>query len=836
MKLRDYQQRCHDNAIDAFQESRSTLVVLPTGCVASDSVIGLNRGGKGYSRTIERAYEATRDPRRIGSIPAMIRSHVGGRIGLNHAKEILYSGKKKTCELRLSNGKRLRATPDHEILTEHGYAPMGDLVEGVTQVVCEADVQARGGRKPKPQYRVIQGLKHHPYAQGVCSRSRKGRKPEGRLYRVPTHRLVAEANINGIGLDDLVKICRHSPEYAAHMEFIDPSTHAVHHIDGDHLNNCISNLAVMTHSAHHVLHGSTNKLANLGKGLIETSTVLHVRSWGIEDTYDVICADPHRNFVANGIVVHNCGKTVVFSHVADTMGPRGRILVIAHREELVMQAAAKLEAVTGHKPEIEMADRAANESTFFGQSQIVVASVQTLNASNQSRLKKFNPDTFSLVVTDEAHHATAVTYRRVYDYFHQNQSLKHLGVTATPDRADEEALGQVFDSVAFDYEISDAVKDGWLVPINQRSVEVASLDYSNVKTTAGDLNQKDLAAVLEYEKNLHEIARPTVELTAGRKTLVFAASVAHAERLSEIFNRHQAGMARWVCGETPKDQRREILRSYSAGQFSMLVNVGVFTEGFDEPGVECVALARPTKSRALFAQMVGRGTRPLPGIVDPHEHAEDRREAIALSAKPCLDVIDFVGNSGKHKLMSCADILGGKYSDEIVERAKSMTRKDGEPVDVEQALFEAEKEIHEEHKRAEEEAKRRAHIKADVSYKVKGVDPFNVLDIEPHRERGWDKNKPPSQKQVDFLRRKGIELPEGATKAAASQLCGEVIDRMDRGQCTFKQAKLLQRYGLPTDIPMSEARRMIDEIAANGWRRPENMKQPEQSLEDVAAW
>jgi len=510
------------------------------------------------------------------------------------------------------------------------------------------------------------------------------------------------------------------------------------------------------------------------------------------------------------------GKTVTFAHVINRM-PMGRALVLAHREELIFQAADKIEAVTGSKPDIEMAEMRADHG-MFGKARVVVSSIQTQCAgrNGDTRMKRFNPQEFSLLVVDEAHHATAPTHRRVLEHYGQNPDLRILGCTATPDRHDEEALGQVFDSVAFDYELLDAIHDGWLVPIQQRSVVVDGLDYSSIRTTAGDLNGADLARVMEYEETLHAVAAPTLELAAGRKTLVFAASVAHAERLCEIFNRHRPQCARFVTGTTPKDERRGMLADYAAGKFQILVNVGVATEGFDEPGIACVVMARPTKSRALYAQMVGRGTRPLPGIVDGAESAGARLAAIAASPKPACEVIDFVGNSGRHRLITTADILGGNYSDEVVDRARKMAQEaDGAAVDMAETLADAERELAEERERA-----RRAAIRAKARYSCQVVDPFDVFHIEPWRERGWDKGRQPSEKMLALLERNGIDTA-GLTFTQAKQLVGEIIRRYEERKCSFKQARLLVRYGYPTDVPFAEASRLIDALAKNNWKRPE---------------
>jgi superfamily II DNA or RNA helicase len=356
------------------------------------------------------------------------------------------------------------------------------------------------------------------------------------------------------------------------------------------------------------------------------------------------------------------GKTVCFAHVAKTWldSDRGRVLIMAHREELIQQAADKVLQVTGLHADIEMGESRADQCSLIDQAPVVITSVQTMCRPN--RHERFDPRQFGLLIVDEAHHATAPTYRRVIDHFAQNPDLRILGVTATPDRADEEALGQAFESVAFTYEIETAIQDGWLVPIEQQFVQVQGLDLSGCRTTAGDLNEGDLARIMETEENLHGVVHPALELAGDRPSLFFMASVAHAERGAEIANRHQAESAVCLHGKTPRDERREKLKAFSRGEFQHLFNCGLFLEGFDETSIAVVAMARPTKSRALYAQAVGRGTRPLPGLVDGLDDAAARRRAIAMSHKPGLLVLDFVGNSGRHKLVSTADILGGNYS------------------------------------------------------------------------------------------------------------------------------------------------------------------------------
>ena len=522
------------------------------------------------------------------------------------------------------------------------------------------------------------------------------------------------------------------------------------------------------------------------------------------------------------VMATGLGKTIVFSHAVREFMQFGRIMVLAHREELIGQAWRKLKAITGHEPDTEMAEYRANTYGAF-LSKIIVGTIQTQVAgrSGKGRMTKFNPDEFSLLIIDEAHHSAAKSYRRVIDYYRQNSNLKVLGVTATPDRADERALGQIFESVAFEYDIIDGIADGWLVPISQQSVYVQGLDYSSIRTTAGDLNGADLARVLEFEEMLHGVAYPTLELTGDIKTLIFAASLAQAERLTEIINRHKPGSAKWVHGGTPKEERRALFPAYAAGEFQYLVNVGVTTEGFDEPGIEIVVMARPTKSRSLYAQMVGRGTRTLPGVIDYIESPEARKEAIAESGKPSLEVIDFVGNAGRHRLITSADILGGRYDDEIVVRAKRNAEKKSAdknlPVDVIDELKLAEWELEKE-KRESAEAERRKHLKLRAQYSTAKINPFDVYGIEPWRERAWHKGRQPTEKQIAFLAKSGVDIA-GLSFTHAQQLIKRIIENREQGKCSYKQAKVLQRFGYETEVSFEQASEIISELAKNGWKR-----------------
>lgn len=514
------------------------------------------------------------------------------------------------------------------------------------------------------------------------------------------------------------------------------------------------------------------------------------------------------------VLATGLGKTVLFSHVAKDYMTRGRVLILAHREELLAQAGQKIHAIAGIRPDLEMADNRA--STLF-RSPVVLTSVQTQTAGTNGyrRMHRFDPNEFSLLVVDEAHHAVSPSYRAVLDHYRQNTELRVLGVTATPDRHDEEALGKVFEEVAFNYGIREGIDDGWLVDIRQQFVEVTGLDFSQCRTTAGDLNQRDLAAVMESEKQLHGVVSATLDLCRGRRTLVFASGVSHGERMTEIFNRHEPGFARFVCGATEQRKRQSTIAKFRSGEFPCLVNVGIATEGFDVPDIAAVVLARPTKSRSLYSQMVGRGTRPDAACIQGVDAPDDRRAAIASSSKPQLLVVDFVGNAGRHKLVHTSDILGDGYSDDVVELAERLAKSRGTSR-IREVLAEAEKLERMRHRI--QEAAQRFVVRGKAEYRTSNIDPFDVFELPKRNERGWEVGKAATPYQVQYLTQLGVRA-EKMSLAQASQVIDEVIERSRLNLCTFKQARVLRQHGYATDVSKSEASKVIDGIAANGWRR-----------------
>ena len=300
------------------------------------------------------------------------------------------------------------------------------------------------------------------------------------------------------------------------------------------------------------------------------------------------------------------GKTILFSHLPIVKPDSLPMLVLAHRSELLDQAKAKISASNPHLTvEIEQAERKA------GKVDVVVASVATLGRNGTPRILEYPKDYFKSIVIDEAHHAAAQTYRRIVDYF---DSPFLLGVTATPQRSDNTRLIDVFQEIVYYKSIQDLIADGYLCPLVGYRVKTTT-DISGVEIQNGDYNQSQLEDQINTPERNDSIVSAYIDLANLSKAIVFASGVAHARDLAASFAKHKINV-RVIVGTTPADERSQILSDFSSGKVRVLVNVGVLTEGFDEPSLETIIIAKPTRSTLLYTQIVGRGTRIFDG--KPH--------------------------------------------------------------------------------------------------------------------------------------------------------------------------------------------------------------------------
>lgn len=402
------------------------------------------------------------------------------------------------------------------------------------------------------------------------------------------------------------------------------------------------------------------------------------------------------------------------------------------------------------------------------------------------------------LLVHNCHHSIAKSYRKVLDHF----KCKKMGMTATPDRGDEKALGQVWGDVAFVYDIVQGIEDGYLVPIKGQSVRVDEVNLSNISKTAGDLAAGELDE--EMASHIEGIVSKTLELEPNRTGIWFFPGVKSAELACDRLNALGQSAA-FVCGETPKEERDDIMKGFKNGTYRHLTNCQVATEGFDAPNADMVVIGRPTLSRALYAQMVGRGLRVLPGTVEGIDDAVSRRGAVACSPKPYCAVVDFAGNAGKHTLVTPEDLLGGDYTEEEVKLAKKAA-KENPGADVIEGLEAARREL----------KAMMARLQSKVKATVQSFNPFQVLAMEPPDPSKEAYREPMTDSQVSQLKGHNIKDSQmrGLSKLEAAKLLGSLNVRRKLGLCSLNQLSVLQRHCKPiTNLPFRQASKAMTYLA-----------------------
>ena len=486
-----------------------------------------------------------------------------------------------------------------------------------------------------------------------------------------------------------------------------------------------------------------------------------------------------------------CGKTIVFAKVAEECVKGGnRVLILAHRGELLDQAADKIGKSTGLGCATEKAEQTCLGSWF----RIVVGSVQSM--MREKRLNQFPNDYFNTIIIDEAHHCISDSYQKVLRHF---PDAEVLGVTATPDRGDMQNLGTVLESLAYEYTLPKAIKEGYLSPIKAVTIPL-KIDMSAVGVQAGDFKSGDIATVLD--PYLESIAEEMEKYCSNKKTVVFLPLVKTSQKFRDILNNHGFKAAE-VNGDS-KD-RAEILEAFDKDQYNVLCNSMLLTEGWDCPSVDCIVVLRPTKVRSLYCQMVGRGTRLSPETNKDH-----------------LLLLDFLWHTERHELCHPASLIC--ESAEVAQKMTENMEKDaGCVIDIEEAEKTASEDVVAQ--REEALAKQLSEMKRR---KKRLVDPLQFeMSIQAEDLSGyvpafgWEM-APPSEGQKKTLEKLGI-LPDAIENAGKAS---KILDRLDKrrreGLTTPKQIRFLESRGFQHvgTWQFETAKNMIDRIAGNGWRVP----------------
>jgi superfamily II DNA or RNA helicase len=501
----------------------------------------------------------------------------------------------------------------------------------------------------------------------------------------------------------------------------------------------------------------------------------------------------HRSTLA--VLATGLGKTHLFSILA-ALWP-GRVLVLAHRRELIVQAWTKLTELTGgERVGIEKAGEHSHGA------RIVVGSIQTLK---ESRLRGIAEPPFSLIVVDEAHHCTANSYRKVLGAF---PGAKVLGVTATPRRGDRAAMGRVFDSATTPLDLSWGIENGWLTPLDMRPIKV-DIDFGALKVQDGEFDQGELDDAIA--RCAAEITAAALEHAGQRRMVGFAPGVKTAHVTAERMNISEPGSARSIDGTTPDDERASILRGHKTGRFVRLMNCQVLTEGFDDPELICILNALPCKAQSRLTQIIGRATRPWPGC-EKLATVDERRAAIAASPKPYAVIYDLAGNN-MEGCASIVDILGGSFTDDEKKAAKKKLATGG---DVRAALEEARKEIR-------EAAARAVRLRAKTTVGER-VDPFKVLaERDPEPMRVMKPENAATREQLKILRDElYMEIPPNCSRAQAQRLIQIGDQRARAGLLNYRQIRWLDKFGINgRDMTVTTGKAIADAFIANGKLMPD---------------
>ncbi len=493
------------------------------------------------------------------------------------------------------------------------------------------------------------------------------------------------------------------------------------------------------------------------------------------------------------------GKTVMFIEIIRmVVGTAKRVMVIVDREELVSQTVQRIVQTLNIYPCIEQADQYAVINSN-GRSPVVVATIQSLRTQYQSgeyRYERFDPRTFQCILLDEAHLTITSTYFQVIKHFKQNPDLVLAGFTATPKRADGRSLAQMYPHCSFEYRMLDAINDGYLVPVRGKVITVSSVSLKGLKVSSKskDYTDKQIGELMEQEKTLFETVGALLKETVGKQTIVFTPRVNHAKLMAAAINQERPDTARVIYGAMNKERRKRIINDFKEGRIQYLCNCAVLTTGFDAPNIEVVANCRPTKSWSLFTQIVGRGTRPLPGVVDGDKTRDERIAAIAASSKPHLTVLSFVGREGSMNLVGPEDVLAGEMEPpEVVERAKEILDQldqDDDATDIMEAIEQAREQIETE----QDQEAAIASVRIDgVEYEIQGTDWFDknanftkVLKSQTQL---------PEQYTVPFLEAAGYPSHEITRwdQERRERASKYLQQREATGMCTLKQSNLIKR-------------------------------------------
>jgi superfamily II DNA or RNA helicase len=569
---------------------------------------------------------------------------------------------------------------------------------------------------------------------------------------------------------------------------------------------------------------------------------MKLRSYQQEDVDLVIAAHQEHQCVL-GRAATGLGKGLEIAHLAQHYSRVGRVMVLADMGKLIHQLDGTITRYCNIKPGVEMADkRAEHGNNMLPADPIVVSTVQTQYSGEEGheRFRSIVPTEWSALILDETETFLAPKAREVVQWFIDgNPALRVYGTSATPFRTDGIAMAELFGHVAFDRDVAWGIREGWLVPAQQAFVRV-SLDFSTLKIRKDDDEEEDysdaeIAERINNEAVMIELAKGIHHVAGDKKSIIVTPSIAVAEGIAHYLCADKPKCAEYVSGDMG-EKRFKMMEEHAKGEFQYMASAGLLLKGYDDPSIHMVFMCRPTKSRRLYQQVLGRGSRPLrelAHILGDLATAEERRAAIAASEKSQMVMVNMVGISDAVRDIELLDILGVGRSAEEIARAKELEKEgmsaedalDQAAIDIgadEEAARAADEEQQAQFEADDELAAQRQRVQIDANVEVEYRDGIGYTSGGNFATNSG----PIPQGQLNILRKAKISEAEigRLTPEQASAMSREIVARWKTGACSFKQSRLLKRCGWSDDevrnMDFKEASACIYELSKNGWRRP----------------
>ena len=592
MELRYYQKQAIEDFFNFTGNpdnwGKHPIIVLPTGCVSGDTIINVNRCKVGGKRRIDKMYKGFNgfNPKKKydKKHKTFVRSFNGKTIQLNEINNILFSGIKDLLELKLENGNSLKATPDHKIMTNLGWVKMEDLTENCL-VMCdtlkaEKSHNTKKKNKQKKHDIMICNLWYHPFASSTKTKKEK----RGYTKRIEIHRAIYESYINNISIEEYKNILKKDELKAKKMKYVDPSLYFIHHIDENHYNNDINNLQKLTKQKHSFIHSEKSKF-NFNQGIPVFSKVKSIKYFGKDNTYDISCIENH-NFVANGIVVHNSGKSIIQAHIVDKVLQYAgtRVLLITHQAELIKQNY--LEFVKNFDTEkINIGIYSAGLKCRDTRSRVLFAGIQSVYK------KAWILGWFDLILVDEVHlvnNKNSGMYRTFLEEMQKiNSKIIIAGLSATPYRMKAGLLTEgdeaLFDEICHETTIKELIdpnhyrnkdKKQYLCNLISKNA-VNKVDLTNVHIRAGEYKADEMESAFMQNDLVSLAVKEIQEYTTDRKkVLIFCAGISHCEDVYEKMKALNMNCA-FVHSQQKNEINQEILRNFKEGIIKYILNIGI---------------------------------------------------------------------------------------------------------------------------------------------------------------------------------------------------------------------------------------------------------------------